>query len=230
MENRQELEPPDERDDEEVDVSTRSFLGYMLDWVRNFKRRGWFKPLVLRAVPLWMTPNQITVARTALIVPIVWCIWNEWYLYAFDLAAIAFIGDNVDGTVAIARNQQTVLGAFLDPLADKVLVVGTLFALADRLPRPFLLPIFLCGSIAIALTAIRCWRIAHSWWSGKEVPYKQVAAKKIGQLKMIIEVSAVLLLLLACALANAILVWIAGLLLVGAVFLAGWSFYRQFKS
>jgi phosphatidylglycerophosphate synthase len=74
-------------------------------------------------------PNSITVARIA-VMPLVATLpfvesW-EWRLAAFVLYIAAAVTDYYDGMLARRRNQITRLGQLLDPLADKLLLVGTL--------------------------------------------------------------------------------------------------------
>ena len=74
-------------------------------------------------------PNSITAARIA-VMPLVAVLpfvesW-EWRLVAFVLYILAAVTDYYDGMLARRRNQITRLGQLLDPLADKLLLVGTL--------------------------------------------------------------------------------------------------------
>lgn len=74
-------------------------------------------------------PNAITLGRIAItplvaILPFVGA-W-EWRLAAFVLYIIAAVTDYVDGRLARERNEETDLGRLLDPLADKMLLLGTL--------------------------------------------------------------------------------------------------------
>ncbi len=74
-------------------------------------------------------PNGITLGRIAItplvaILPFVGA-W-EWRLAAFVLYIIAAVTDYVDGRLARERDQVTDLGRLLDPLADKMLLLGTL--------------------------------------------------------------------------------------------------------
>lgn len=80
-------------------------------------------------------PNAITLARMAALVPVVILLGlpepetNVWALAVFAAAAAS---DAIDGPLARRRGVVTRLGAFLDPLADKLLVSGTLIALLAR--------------------------------------------------------------------------------------------------
>lgn len=74
-------------------------------------------------------PNALTVGRIA-ITPLI-AILPFWAsasarLVAFVLFLIAAISDYADGVLARSRQQETNLGRLLDPLADKLLLVGTL--------------------------------------------------------------------------------------------------------
>lgn len=73
-------------------------------------------------------PNAITIARIAA-TPFVAALpfmdaW-EWRLAAFVLFIITATTDYVDGVIARSRNLVTDLGRLLDPLADKLLLLGT---------------------------------------------------------------------------------------------------------
>ena len=71
-------------------------------------------------------PNKITLARIALI-PVVAILYLVNFPYHEIAACIAFIvcccTDFIDGNIARKRNLVTDLGKFLDPIADKVIVV-----------------------------------------------------------------------------------------------------------
>ena len=81
------------------------------------------------------TPNKLTLARV-LMVPL-FVLFFYWKFPAHYLAAtvvfvVAAITDALDGKLARKRNQVTDFGKFLDPLADKVLVVTALSCLLER--------------------------------------------------------------------------------------------------
>src|SRR5215218_10091111 len=85
-------------------------------------------------------PNAFTVGRIVItpavaILPFA----SSWglRLTAFVLFLVAAISDYIDGTLARSRKQETDLGRLLDPLADKLLLVGTfvpMYLLSSRFP------------------------------------------------------------------------------------------------
>jgi CDP-diacylglycerol--glycerol-3-phosphate 3-phosphatidyltransferase len=87
-------------------------------------------------------PNALTVARiaaTPLIAALPFVDSWKLRLLAFVLFTLAAITDYVDGVIARSRKQETDLGRMLDPLADKLLLVGTfvpMYELAKT--RPFI--------------------------------------------------------------------------------------------
>jgi CDP-diacylglycerol--glycerol-3-phosphate 3-phosphatidyltransferase len=75
-------------------------------------------------------PNQLTAGRLVLsLVLFVFVVWQQyvWALLFFILAAIT---DWMDGWYARKYDQVTTLGRILDPLADKVIICGTLILLS----------------------------------------------------------------------------------------------------
>lgn len=69
-------------------------------------------------------PNLITLMRILLVPVVVWAIASDEPLLAFWLFLLAGISDAVDGFLAKQFNMQTELGAYLDPLADKALLIS----------------------------------------------------------------------------------------------------------
>ena len=68
-------------------------------------------------------PNMITLTRIVLIPVFVTALVYQHYDWALALFVIASLTDMLDGFMARLTNQKTRLGAFLDPLADKVLLL-----------------------------------------------------------------------------------------------------------
>lgn len=82
-------------------------------------------------------PNLITMARILSVPLIVWAITSGHMLPAFILFLTAGVSDAIDGFLAKRFDMRTELGALLDPLADKALIVSIYVALSfsDALPR-----------------------------------------------------------------------------------------------
>jgi CDP-diacylglycerol--glycerol-3-phosphate 3-phosphatidyltransferase len=94
-------------------------------------------------------PNALTVGRiaaTPLIAALPFA--NSWTLrlIAFVLFVAAAITDYIDGYLARSRKQETDFGRLLDPLADKLLLVGTLIPMYLLAPTfPFVTPVATIG-------------------------------------------------------------------------------------
>jgi cardiolipin synthase len=69
-------------------------------------------------------PNMISLARLLAVPVVVWLVLDDEMLAAFWLFVAAGVSDAVDGFIAKRFNAGSVLGAFLDPIADKALLVG----------------------------------------------------------------------------------------------------------
>ena len=74
-------------------------------------------------------PNLISVLRILLVAPTVYTLLNHDYKTALILFFIAGASDGVDGLLARRFNWQTRLGAILDPIGDKLLLVSCYLAL-----------------------------------------------------------------------------------------------------
>ena len=68
-------------------------------------------------------PNTLTITRIVLIPLFVTSVIYLRYDYALYLFVIAGLTDMFDGLIARLKNQKTLLGTFLDPLADKFLLI-----------------------------------------------------------------------------------------------------------
>ncbi len=70
----------------------------------------------------WTTPNQLTLLRLFFIPFINICIVERRYHTALILLVIGGLSDGLDGLAARLLHQQTKLGEYLDPIADKLLL------------------------------------------------------------------------------------------------------------
>jgi len=75
-------------------------------------------------------PNMITLARLVAVPVTIWLILQHRLDLAFLLFVAAGISDALDGWLARARNARSAIGALLDPVADKALLVSVYVTLA----------------------------------------------------------------------------------------------------
>ncbi len=104
--------------------------------------------------PIASVPNAVTVIRILLIPLFVIFLQSESYLYALLVFSLAAISDGLDGFLARYLDQRTTLGTFLDPLADKLLIL-TAFVGTTILRRisPWLAAIVISRDLLIFLGA-----------------------------------------------------------------------------
>ena len=74
-------------------------------------------------------PNFISIARLLGVPVLVWALIDERWGLAFAVFIAAGISDAVDGAIARRFNQQSALGAYLDPIADKALMIAVFVGL-----------------------------------------------------------------------------------------------------
>jgi len=103
---------------------------------------------------IWTLPNLLTATRLVLAPFVAWRLLEYDVEGAFWLFAAAAVTDLLDGNLARLLNQRSVLGAWLDPIADKVMLLTTLsmLCLTELLPL-WLLWVVLVRDIVILLGA-----------------------------------------------------------------------------
>jgi cardiolipin synthase len=75
-------------------------------------------------------PNLLTLTRIVLVPVIVILLIEASFFKAMIVFIIAGITDGLDGFLARVLNQKTILGAYLDPLADKALIIASFVTLS----------------------------------------------------------------------------------------------------
>ena len=85
----------------------------------------------------WSTiVNSITISRIFMGLPLILSLSYRKYEYSILFLVLGAFTDYLDGYLARIKNCKTILGAKLDPLADKILLLG------DRIVQQGLLPLF----------------------------------------------------------------------------------------
>ena len=99
-------------------------------------------------------PNLLSIIRIYLMYPLLTFIAEENYLFALYIFTIAAATDGLDGYLARVMDWQTDLGKILDPIADKVLLIGTIFILWMNSHIPiFVLSVFILRDFIIIMGA-----------------------------------------------------------------------------
>lgn len=167
-------------------------------------------------------PNVVTLGRVILVPIIFWLLVNGSTQAAFFLFVLAGASDAVDGFLAKRFGLQTELGAYLDPLADKLLIVSIYVALGVLKALPSWLVIAVVSRDILIVVAVLL-----SWLIGQPVKIKPVAISKANTAAQIVLAATVLAaegFALGLDDLRTVLVWITGTLtlLSLAVYLKAW--------
>lgn len=140
-------------------------------------------------------PNVLTWLRILLIplflaiyyLPDAWLGAQGKNLAASGVFAFAAITDWLDGYLARSLNQASAFGAFLDPVADKLMVAAALILLVSLQRADALIAVIIIGR-EIAISALR-------EWMAKLGRSRSVAVSFLGKVKTACQMAAILLLL-----------------------------------
>ncbi len=81
---------------------------------------------------IWTVPNQITLLRLGFLPFFLILISYEQYKWALLVQVLAGLSDGIDGLLARSLNQRSSIGAYLDPIADKLLLSSSFIILAFK--------------------------------------------------------------------------------------------------
>jgi CDP-diacylglycerol---glycerol-3-phosphate 3-phosphatidyltransferase len=171
--------------------------------------------------------NQLTLLRIVLIplFIVVFYLPSEWrYLLSTVVFSIAAITDWLDGWIARTYNQITPFGAFLDPVADKLMVVAALVLLVEAYNSPwFAVPVVIIIGREITISALREWMAEL----GKRT---SVAVSAIGKIKTAMQMIAIIVLLYDNPTEPTFLTYLGYTLLYAAAVLTLWSMVIYMKA
>lgn len=172
-------------------------------------------------------PNILTLARIALVPIFAICYlmpWQYTYLIASVLFSAAAFTDWLDGYLARRLNQTTKFGAFLDPVADKLIVVTALILLIGHHNNIWLT---LAGSVIvgreIVVSALREWMAEMN---SRGI----VAVGWLGRIKTTLQMVAVVVLLANPPLPRDDWIWLGYGLLYLAAIMTLWSMVRYLRA
>jgi cardiolipin synthase (CMP-forming) len=132
-------------------------------------------------------PNSITVGRILLVPIVVWAIIVGKYQLAFWLFVAAGVSDAVDGFLAKRLGSQSQFGAYLDPLADKALLMSIYVTLGIAGLLPLWVVIAVVSRDIMILGAV-----IVSWIMGKPLDIHPLIVSKLNTLAQILLATVVL--------------------------------------
>ncbi|MBU6478061.1 MAG: CDP-alcohol phosphatidyltransferase family protein [Xanthomonadaceae bacterium] len=132
------------------------------------------------ATPWRHLPNFISALRIALVAPLLVTILFGRNELALVIAAVAGMSDGVDGWLARRFHWQSRLGSMLDPVADKLMLVGCMVVLGWLDEAPHWLVILVVARDAVIALGVLAWhRVlrnfeAHPSWLSKATTLAQI--------------------------------------------------------
>jgi CDP-diacylglycerol--glycerol-3-phosphate 3-phosphatidyltransferase len=169
-------------------------------------------------------PNGVTILRILaipLILVLLFYISRGYQLLTALLFLGAAVTDTLDGYLARRRGLVTTLGKFLDPLADKLLIVTTLIALIPAREIPVWMVIVIVGR-EIAITGLRGIAVSQDLI---------ISASTLGKYKTVFEVASVFFLILDGSYffinfrpIGLVLLWVA----LGIAVVSGVDYFRKY--
>jgi cardiolipin synthase len=126
-------------------------------------------------------PNLITLGRILLVPIVVWAIASGEMWIAFILFVAAGVSDAVDGFLAKRFGMTTELGAYLDPLADKALIVSIYITLSVNGIIPIWLVILVVSRDIMIVGAVML-----SWVVGSPLEVKPLLVSKLNTVAQIL--------------------------------------------
>ncbi len=133
-------------------------------------------------------PNIITIARILMVPLAVWLVINHQMLPAFLVFIAAGVSDAIDGWLAKRFDMKTELGAHLDPLADKLLLISLFVTLAIMDHVPVWLAI-----LVVSRDVLIVGGVVLAWFMDHPVTIRPRPVSKANTAAQIIYVGAVLL-------------------------------------
>jgi cardiolipin synthase (CMP-forming) len=110
---------------------------------------------------IWTVPNQITLLRLGFLPIFLILISYEHYRWALAVLVVAGLSDGIDGMLARKLNQRSSLGAYLDPIADKLLLSSSFVILAFKKEITWWLTIIVLSRdiliLVVAVVIILIW-------------------------------------------------------------------------
>jgi len=137
----------------------------------------------------WTAPNQLTLLRFIFIPFVIICVFDGNWTWALALIVAAGASDALDGLLARALNQRTVLGQYLDPIADKMLLSSLFLVLSfvKKIPWKYTVLVFSRDALILAICVVLY----------AAVGFRDFRPSIFGKINTVCQISAVLFVILA---------------------------------
>lgn len=166
----------------------------------------------------WLRIAAIPLFVAVLYIDETWLTTRQANIIATGIFIAAAVTDWFDGYLARKLNQTSAFGAFLDPVADKLMVAAALIVLVELGRTDAIVALIIIGR-EITISALREWmaQIGQS---------KNVAVSMLGKIKTVAQLVAIPFLLfdgtlfgvIDCRFAGRVLIWIAAIITVWSMF------------
>ena len=171
---------------------------------------------------IYINPNFLTFLRILLVPFIIFFYINKYYIITSVFFILAIITDLTDGLMARKYNKETKLGAFIDPLADKILFISLATLFYDYIWIWLFISLIF---IEISLIFVRIIKII--FYKNNKKSNINIKANIAGKMKSLAEVIGIMVLFFYCN--NKYLVIIANIILSLALLLSLFSISKQIK-
>ena len=143
---------------------------------------------------IWTVPNQITFLRLGFLPFFLILILYEEYRWALLVLVCAALTDAVDGLLARRLDQKSALGAYLNPIADKLLLSSSFVVLAMEKKIPWWLTILVLSRDMLMLVVAAVILLIQG--------YQAVSAESAWQVHNVFEIALVFFTVLAAGYVN----------------------------
>jgi CDP-diacylglycerol---glycerol-3-phosphate 3-phosphatidyltransferase len=137
-------------------------------------------------IPRFITPNMVTMFRIVMTPVVLWLLYVREFQIGVPLFLFVAFTDAIDGSLARLRKQVTDWGTFYDPLADKILIGSVVLLVVVQHVN------LIFGLIIVAVEAAL---LAGGYV--RKVHGQLISANVFGKIKMMLQVTGVLMLLVA---------------------------------
>jgi len=153
----------------------------------------------------WTVPNQITLLRLGILPFFLILIAYEHYRYALLILVLAGCSDAIDGLLARKLNQKSAIGAYLDPIADKLLLSSSFVILAMEKQIAWWLTIMVLSRDILILTVAAVILLISG--------YRPFPPSVLGKATTLFQIILVFVVVLTAAYPNAEFAFVKGVLI-----------------